>query len=99
METIDAATVRHVALLSRLSLNDEELALYSAQLASIVLYISKLNEIDTEAVPPTSHVLTSLRNVYRADIPRPSLPVDVALANAPAREGDFFKVPQVIEGK
>ena len=99
METIDAATVRHVALLSRLSLNDEELALYSKQLASILLYISKLNEIDTKTVAPTSHVLTSLRNVYRADVPRPSLPVDAALVNAPAREGDFFKVPQVIEGK
>ena len=61
METIDAATVRHVALLSRLSLNDEELALYSKQLASILLYISKLNEIDTKTVAPTRHVFAAYR--------------------------------------
>ena len=99
METIDAATVRHVALLSRLSLSEAELSAHAKQLASILLYISKLNELDTSGVQPTSHVLASLKNVYREDVPRPSLDADRALANAPARDGDFFRVPQVIEGK
>ena len=99
MKTIDAATVKHVALLSRLSLSEHELSIYSKQLASILSYIDKLAEIDTTNVQPTSHVLTSLRNVYRKDLPRPSLDTGKALANAPARDGHFFKVPQVIEGK
>lgn len=99
MKIIDKKTVEHVALLSRLSLDAEELELYSRQLESILSYISKLNEIDTADVPPTSHVLSSLKNVFRKDEVRQSLDVESVLANAPSREGDFFKVPQVIEGK
>ena len=96
---IDKKTVEHVALLSRLKLNEEELALYSRQLASILSYIDKLNEIDTKDTPPTSHALNTLKNVFRKDEVRPSLSVDESLANAPERKGDFFKIPKVIEGK
>lgn len=99
VELIDKATVKHVALLSRLALSDEELKLYSSQLASILSYISKLNEIDVANTPPTSHVLNTLVNVDRADSPKPSLAVDDVLANAPELDGDFFKIPKVIEGK
>lgn len=99
MKTIDRETVRHVALLARLSLSEKELDLHQKQLASILSYISKLNQIDTSAVLPTSHVLASLKNVYRKDILRPSLDPEKALANAPSRDDGFFKVPQVIEGK
>lgn len=99
MEAIDKATVKHVALLSRLALSDEELSLYAGQLAAILLYISKLSQLDTAGVQPTSHVLASLQNVYRKDIPKPSLDSEKVLSNAPARDGGFFKVPQVIEGK
>lgn len=98
MKQIDAQTVKHVALLSRLSLNDKELEAQSRQLASILSYISKLNEINTQDVPPTSHPLTSLKNVFRKDVLKASINTDDVLKNAPAREGDFFKVPQVIEG-
>jgi aspartyl-tRNA(Asn)/glutamyl-tRNA(Gln) amidotransferase subunit C len=97
MKTIDDKTVKHVAHLARLELSDKELKLYSAQLASILSYISKLNEIDTANVPPTSHALTTLKNVFRKDILRKSLETDEAIKNAPASEGDFFKVPQIIE--
>lgn len=96
---IDKKTVRHVALLSRLELGDKDLELYSTQLAAILSYISKLNEIDTKDVHPTSHPLSSLKNVFRKDILKKSLEAEDALKNAPAREGGFFKVPQVIEGK
>ena len=99
MSTIDKRTVQHVALLSRLSLDEKELELYSKQLASILTYISKLNELDTAKVQPTSHALSTLKNVFRKDVLKPSLPPEDALKNAPAREGGFFKVPQVIEGK
>lgn len=96
---IDKDTVKRVAHLARLSLADEELLEYRSQLESILVYISKLNEIDTEGVPPTSHALSSLKNVFRKDVNRPSLGVDDALGNAPSREGDYFKVPQIIEAK
>ena len=99
MKTIDSKTVKHVAHLGRLELNEKELAQYSGQLTSILSYISKLNEIDTTNVVPTSHALSTLKNVFRKDVLRKSLETGVALKNAPASEGDFFKVPQIIEGK
>lgn len=99
MEIIDKKTVQHVALLSRLYLSDEELLLYSRQLASILSYINKLTQLNVTDTPPTSHVLQTLVNVDRPDAPKESLGVDEALANAPEREGDFFKIPKVIEGK
>jgi aspartyl-tRNA(Asn)/glutamyl-tRNA(Gln) amidotransferase subunit C len=97
--SIDKKDVQHVALLSRLELGEKELDIYSKQLASILSYISKLNEIDTKAVHPTSHPLATLRNVFRKDKLKKSLEPEAVLKNAPSKEGDFFKVPQVIEGK
>ena len=99
MKTIDENTVKHVAHLARLELDEKELAQHSRQLASILSYISKLNEIDTTNVIPTSHALTTLKNVFRKDVLRKSLTPDEALANAPSRDGDFFKVPQIIENR
>ena len=99
MKTIDSKIVKHVAHLARLELDDKELKEYSGQLASILSYISKLNEIDTANVVPTSHALTTLKNVFRKDVLRKSLDPDEALANAPSKEDGFFKVPQIIEGK
>ena len=99
MKLIDKQTVKHVALLSRLKLDDKELELYSGQLAAILSYISKLNEIDTQNVQPTTHPLAGLKNVFRKDILKESLSADAALKNAPDKADGFFKVPQVIEGK
>ncbi len=96
---IDNQTVKRVALLSRLSLSDAELALYVRQLASILSYIDKLNEVDIKDVQPTSHALPTLKNVFRKDILKPSLKTEDALKNAPSKEGAFFKVPKIIEGK
>ncbi len=96
---IDKKIVQHVALLSRLKLNAEELELYSRQLASILSYISQLDGLDTSKTIPTSHALSSLKNAFRKDEIRPSLQVNEVLANAPEWSGDFFKIPKVIEGK
>ena len=96
---IDKKTVTKVALLSRLELDEKESELYSSQLAAILSYIGKLNEVDTKNVLPTSHPLQNLKNVFRKDVLKDSLDVDDVLSNAPQREGDLFKVPQVIEGK
>lgn len=99
MKLIDKDTVRHIAHLSRISLNDEELISYSEQLGDILLYISKLNQLNTEDTAPTSHVLSTLVNVDRPDDPGRSLGSDEALANAPDKSDGFFRIPKVIEGK
>ena len=96
---IDKKIVQHVALLSRLRLNEEELKLYSRQLASILSYIDKLNEIDTSNTPPTTHTLGALKNVFRKDEAKPSLADHEALNGAPEKKEGFFKIPKVIEGK
>ena len=83
-------------MLARLSLTEEEKELFSAQLSSILDYMEKLNELDTENVEPTSHVL-SLSNVMREDTPRDSIPMEDALSNAPDRTEKFFRVPKIIE--
>ena len=94
---IDKKAVAKVALLSRLELDEKESGLYSTQLAAVLSYIDKLNEIDTKNVPPTSHVLPTLKNVFRKDSLKSSLDVADVLSNAPSKEGNFFKVPQVID--
>jgi aspartyl-tRNA(Asn)/glutamyl-tRNA(Gln) amidotransferase subunit C len=84
--------VRHVARLARLTLTDEELARFGEQLSAILEAVSKVSELDLADVPPTAHPL-DLVNVWAEDEPRPSLPVEEALANAPDRDGTFFRVP------
>jgi aspartyl-tRNA(Asn)/glutamyl-tRNA(Gln) amidotransferase subunit C len=82
----------HVAQLARLELRDDELDRLGAQLNDIIAAVSKVSELDLRDVPPTSHPLDVV-NVWAEDEPHVSLSVDDALANAPEREGSFFKVP------
>ena len=89
---IDREQLLHVARLARLELNDDELARLEPQLNDIIAAVSKVSELDLSDVPPTSHPLDVV-NVWDADEPRPCLTAEEALANAPEREGDFFKVP------
>ncbi len=91
-----ADQVRYVAALARLKLTDEEVARFAAQLDQILAYVDTLRQLNTKQVPPTSHAVP-MANVFRADQVTPSLPVEAALANAPQREGPFFKVPRVLE--
>jgi aspartyl-tRNA(Asn)/glutamyl-tRNA(Gln) amidotransferase subunit C len=93
---IDEAQVRRVALLSRLELSDAEVSQFSTQLSAIVEYIEKLNELDTDSVEPLAHCLP-LHNVLREDVPKPSLSNEAALANAPEREDEYFKVPKILD--
>jgi aspartyl-tRNA(Asn)/glutamyl-tRNA(Gln) amidotransferase subunit C len=88
--------VRWVAHLARLELSDAELATMTRQLSAILDYVKQLQQVDTEGVEPLAHAL-EVHNVFRADEPAPSLPVDAALANAPDRRGDFYGVPAVLE--
>ena len=88
--------VRHVALLARLRLSEEELVQMQQQLSSILEHVDVLQEVDVTGVPPTAQV-TDVVNVVRPDEVRPSLPVEDALGGAPRREGDYFKVKPVLE--
>ena len=84
--------VLHVARLARLELSDGELDRFAEQLNAILDAVGKVAELDLAGVEPTSHPL-DLVNVWAEDEPRPPLSVDEALANAPDREGDSFRVP------
>ena len=88
--------VEQVARLARLALSDAEKERMRRELDGILSYIDKLRALDTEGVPPTSHAVP-MTNVMREDEPVPSLPQADMLANAPARSGDFFRVPKIIE--
>ncbi len=87
--------VEHVALLARLELSDEEKEQYAIQLNAILEYAEALNKLDTENVPPTAHVLP-LKNVFREDRVSDHLANEKAVANAPNREGNYFRVPKIL---
>jgi len=93
---IDAAQVRHIAKLSRLKLTPAEVQLFAGQLAAILDYVRQLESVDTQGVAPLAHPLP-LTNVVREDEPGMPLDGEQALANAPQREGRFFKVPAVLD--
>ena len=92
MTEISRELLLHVAHLARLELREDELARLEGQLNDILAAVSKVAELDLSDVPPTSHPLDVV-NVWAEDEPRPCLSVEEALANAPEREGNYFKVP------
>jgi len=88
--------VEYVAHLARLKLSAEDAENFTTRLDSILTYFEKLKELDTTGVEPTSHSIPMV-NAFREDEINPSLPVEDALSNAPDKEGNFFKVPKIIE--
>lgn len=88
--------VEYVAALSRLEFSEDEKDRYTEKLNVILEYINQLNELDTEGVKPTYHVMP-LTNVMREDEVRPSMQRDKALMNAPEVQEGCFKVPRIIE--
>lgn len=94
-QSITDSDVRHVAKLARLHLSDAEVSAMTAQLGNVLGYVGMLQELDVAEVAPLTHALDQT-NVFRADEPATGLPVEVALCNAPERDGPFFAVPKVI---
>ena len=92
---IDNELIRHIALLARIEMTDEQADALGRQFVEIVAYMDKLGELDTDGIEPMAHAL-DVCNVLAADVAGESLSAEQALANAPARDGDFFKVPKVI---
>ncbi|CAN5823640.1 Asp-tRNA(Asn)/Glu-tRNA(Gln) amidotransferase subunit GatC [soil metagenome] len=95
MPTLSRRDVEHVAHLARLGLSEAEVTLLEGQLNHILDQYAVLAELDTDAIAPTAQVI-ELESVLRADVVRPSLTVEEALANAPRRLGDHFVVPAVL---
>ncbi len=88
--------VRHIALLARLGVSDQDVERFSGQLSSIIDYFEELKQVDTEGVPPTAYAL-DLHNVLRADETKPCTDHDDVLANAPVQENGYFRVRAVLE--
>lgn len=94
--SLDRETVLHIAELARLELTPEEVELYREQLSAVLEHFARLQTLDTGDIPPTASVLPG-RCPLRPDEPRPGLPREALLANAPEAEAGQFKVPPVLE--
>ena len=97
---IDRQTVVHVADLARIALTDAEIERFTGQISVVLDAVDRLAEVDTSTVPPTASALP-IHNVERDDVARPGLTNEQALANAPkgCRDGEFFRVQEVLEGR
>jgi aspartyl-tRNA(Asn)/glutamyl-tRNA(Gln) amidotransferase subunit C len=95
---IHQAQVRKVAKLSRLELTGPEVEEFTGQLSAILDYVEKMNELDTTNVEQLAHCLP-ISNVFRQDQIKESLGTEKTLANAPQRDGEFFKVPKILDGE
>jgi len=93
---IDQAQVRKVAKLSRLDLTEEEIEEFTGQLSALLDYVAKMNELDTTNIEPLAHCLP-ISNIFREDKVKESLGTEKTLANAPQRDGEFFKVPKILD--
>ncbi|MFX3618784.1 MAG: Asp-tRNA(Asn)/Glu-tRNA(Gln) amidotransferase subunit GatC [Sporolactobacillus sp.] len=96
MSRISEEQVKYVANLARLSFTDAEVKTFTSQLDDIIGFAEQLNELDTEGIEPTTHVL-DMHNVMRKDVVQPSLPRKEALKNAPLQEEGQVKVPLIME--
>jgi aspartyl-tRNA(Asn)/glutamyl-tRNA(Gln) amidotransferase subunit C len=96
MSSLDEDTVQHLADLARINLSESEKKEFAKQLSNMMEFFSQISELDTENVQPTYHVL-ELKNVFREDEVKPSLPQDVALGNASQKEKGYFKAPRIVE--
>jgi len=93
---ITSEGVDHVADLARLNLKEGEKDKFTAQLNDIFLYMEMLNKVDTSGVEPMTHAI-SLDNAFRDDVVKESIGDEMAMANAPDKMGNCFRVPKVIE--
>jgi aspartyl-tRNA(Asn)/glutamyl-tRNA(Gln) amidotransferase subunit C len=95
-ERISKTEVEKVAKLARLQLSEAELDEFTEQLGSVIEYVEKMNKLDTDQVEPLAHCLP-VSNVFREDVVKESLGPEKTLANAPDNDGEFFKVPRILD--
>lgn len=94
--SVNKNDVYYVAALARLKFSHEECIAFEKDLNEILMYFQKLNEIDTEGIPPTAHAI-DLKNRFRDDEVKPSIDRKLALINASSVKDGCFKVPKIIE--
>ena len=94
---ITEADVRHVAMLARLALTDEQVTTLVAELSTILTHIDELKNLELEGVQPTAHPL-AMTNSVRGDVVRPGLSREDALLNAPDTDGTAFVIPTIVGG-
>ena len=95
MTKITTEEVRHVANLARLWVSDDEVQTFTSQLEGLLEHFSAISSIDTAGIKPTSHPI-EINNVFRKDVPKPSLTQEQVLSNAPKMEDSRFAVPQIL---
>ena len=93
---ITSDEVRHLSVLTRISMTDDEVEIMRDQMADILDSIEVLREVDTDGIEPTAHSV-GLNSVMREDVPSDSISLENALSNAPLIEGDFIRVRAVLE--
>ncbi|HEX9998984.1 MAG TPA: Asp-tRNA(Asn)/Glu-tRNA(Gln) amidotransferase subunit GatC [Actinoplanes sp.] len=96
MAAISREEVAHLARLSRLAVTEQELDQFAGQLDVILQSVARVGEVAADDIPPTSHSVP-LTNVYRDDVPQPSLTSQEALAGAPDAFEDRFRVPRILD--
>jgi aspartyl-tRNA(Asn)/glutamyl-tRNA(Gln) amidotransferase subunit C len=96
MSRISTDQVKHVANLARLAITEEDAALFTSQLDAIISFAEQLNEVDTENVKPTSHVL-DMKNIMREDISEKGLSNEEVVKNAPDHADGYIRVPSILE--
>lgn len=96
MSRISIEEVKHVAHLARLSITEEEAEMFTEQLDSIISFAEELNEVDTENVEPTTHVL-KMKNIMREDKPDKGLSLEEVAKNAPDHKDGYIRVPSILE--
>ncbi|MFC0273192.1 Asp-tRNA(Asn)/Glu-tRNA(Gln) amidotransferase subunit GatC [Metabacillus herbersteinensis] len=96
MSRISEEEVKHVANLARLAITEEEAQMFTKQLDAIITFAEQLNELDTENVEPTSHVL-DIKNVMREDVAKKGLNIEEVVKNAPDHKDGYIRVPTILE--
>lgn len=96
MSRISIEQVKHVANLARLAITEEEANDFKTQLDAIITYAEQLNELNTDHIEPTTHVL-KMKNVLREDEPKQGLPIEEVVKNAPDSKDGHIRVPSIIE--
>jgi aspartyl-tRNA(Asn)/glutamyl-tRNA(Gln) amidotransferase subunit C len=96
MSRISVDQVKHVANFARLAITEEDAGLFTTQLDAIISFAEQLNEVDTENVKPTSHVL-DMKNIMREDTPKKGLDNEDVVKNAPDHADGYIRVPSILE--
>lgn len=96
MAQISKEQVKRIADLAHLAVTEEEVAMYTDQLQSIVTFANQLSELNTDDVKPTTHIMHQ-PNVLREDVQKQTITQEEALKNAPDKQAGYFKVPPILE--